>query len=61
MMTAIAGATPDGAGHWHAEVGQLSGGDPAVAEAFNKASDVSARSRSTRRAPTPPRGPGTLT
>jgi hypothetical protein len=38
----IAGATPDGGGRWHAEVAQLSGGDPAVAEAFNKAGEASA-------------------
>lgn len=44
-MAAIDGATPDGAGHWHAGAGQLSGGDPAVAEAFNKASDASARAQ----------------
>lgn len=39
----IAGATPDGGGRWHAEVAQVSGGDPSVAEAFNKAGDASAR------------------
>gem|GEM_PF-1052549 len=42
-MVPIDGATPDGTGRWHALVGHLSGGDPAVAEAFNKSSDASAR------------------
>lgn len=41
-MMPIDGATPDGAGRWHALPGQLSGGDPAVAEAFNKSSEASA-------------------
>lgn len=39
----ISGATPDGGGRWNAEVGQLSGGDPRVAEVFNNAADASAR------------------
>jgi hypothetical protein len=42
-MTPIDGATSDAVGHWHAQAGQLSGGDPAVVEAFNKASVASAR------------------
>jgi hypothetical protein len=38
----IDGTTPDGAGRWHALVGRLSGGDTAVAEAFNQSSEASA-------------------
>ena len=41
-MMAIDGTTPDGAGRWHVLVGQLSGGDPAVTDAFNKSSSASA-------------------
>jgi hypothetical protein len=41
-MMPIDGATPDGAGRWHALAGQLSGGDPAVADSFNKSSNASA-------------------
>ena len=38
-ITSIDGSTTVGqGGDWHAQVGQLSGGDPAVTEAFNKAS-----------------------
>lgn len=39
----ITGATPDNRGRWNAQVGQLSGGDTGVRDAFNKASDASAR------------------
>ncbi len=39
----IEGATADGRGHWRAEVGRISGGDPRVAESFNKAGNASAR------------------
>jgi hypothetical protein len=41
-MMPIDGTTPDGAGRWHVLVGQLSGGDPAVTDAFNKSSNASA-------------------
>ncbi len=41
--TVIEGVTPGGDGHWHAEVGQVSEGDPLVAQAFNKAGEASAR------------------
>jgi hypothetical protein len=37
------GNTADNLGNWHTEVGQLAGGDPAVAEAFNNASKTSSR------------------
>jgi hypothetical protein len=37
------GATPDKSGTWHTKIGQLSDGDPAVVEAFNKASQTSSR------------------
>lgn len=39
----LEGATADGRGHWRAEVGRISGGDPQVAETFNKAGNASAR------------------
>jgi len=42
-MVPITGATPDNRGHWSAQIGQLSGGDTGVRNAFNKASDASAR------------------
>lgn len=39
----ITGATPDARGRWNAQIGQLSGGDTGVRDAFNTASDASAR------------------
>jgi hypothetical protein len=42
-ITSITGGTPDGTGKWQVQASQLTGGDPAVAEAFNKASQASAR------------------
>jgi hypothetical protein len=42
-MTTIEGTKPDHTGHWRAQVAQLSVGDPAVAEAFNNASQAAAR------------------
>ncbi len=39
-MKTIEGTDP---GRWHVEIGQLSGGDPAVVEAFNNAGLASAR------------------
>ena len=41
--TVIDGSTPENNGTWKAEIGQLSGGDPAVIKAFNDASQASAR------------------
>jgi hypothetical protein len=41
--TSIEGSTPDGKGHWRVQAGQHAEGDPAVVEAFNKASQASAR------------------
>ena len=37
-MASRDGATPDNLGHWRVQAGQISGGDPAVVEAFNTAS-----------------------
>lgn len=42
-MTVLDGATPDGLGHWAVQAGQLSGGEPAVVNTFNAASQASAR------------------
>jgi hypothetical protein len=42
-MNSIDGDTLDGKAKWHMKAGQLSGGDAAVAEAFNKASLSSAQ------------------
>jgi hypothetical protein len=42
-MRPIDGTTPDGKGQWHVQVGQLSGGNPAVVAAFHSASQASAR------------------
>jgi hypothetical protein len=42
-MTSIDGSTPDNMGQWSGEIGQLSGGDSAVVEAFNRASQAAAR------------------
>ncbi|OBJ48666.1 hypothetical protein A9W95_04315 [Mycobacterium sp. 1423905.2] len=39
----ITGTSDDHRGRWNARYGQLSGGDPAVADAFNQASTASAR------------------
>lgn len=40
-MASLDGATPDSRGRWHGRVAQLSGGDPRVANVFNKASKAS--------------------
>jgi hypothetical protein len=37
------GATPDGTGRWQLTVNTIAGGDPRVADVFNRASDNSAR------------------
>jgi hypothetical protein len=42
-MTSLAGATTDRLGTWDAKVADLSGGDPAVAEAVNHAGGVAAQ------------------
>lgn len=42
-MTSIDGATTDRMGRWDARIAELSGGDPAVVEAFNRASRASAQ------------------
>ena len=41
-ITPIEGATTDRLGHWDAKIAELSGGDPAVVEAFNHASRIAA-------------------
>lgn len=41
-MTSLDGATPDGRGQWHVQAGRLAGGDPAVVDTFNAASQASA-------------------
>lgn len=41
-MTSLDGATSDNLGHWRVQAAQISGGDPAVVEAFNIASQSSA-------------------
>jgi hypothetical protein len=41
-MTSIDGSTPDNMGRWSGEIGQLSGGDSVVVEAFNHASQAAA-------------------
>jgi hypothetical protein len=41
--SSIEGSTPDGRNRWSVQVGQLTGGDPAVVEAFNSPSETSAR------------------
>ena len=43
MTSSIEGSTPDGRNRWSVQVGELTGGDPAVTEAFNSASQTSAR------------------
>ncbi|HKV22733.1 MAG TPA: DUF3298 domain-containing protein [Mycobacterium sp.] len=42
-MTSIGGATADRMGSWDARIAELSEGDPAVAEAFNRAGRASAQ------------------
>ena len=42
-VTSISGATTDHLGNWDAKIDELSGGDPAVAEAFNHAGRVAAQ------------------
>lgn len=42
-MTSLDGVTPDGLGHWRLQASQLSGGEPAVVEVFNAASQASAQ------------------
>jgi hypothetical protein len=41
-VTSIEGAVTDRLGHWDARIAELSGGDPAVVEAFNHASRIAA-------------------
>lgn len=41
--SSIEGSTPDGRNRWSVQIGQLTGGDPAVVKAFNTASETSAR------------------
>ena len=41
--SSIEGNTPDGRNRWSVQIGQLTGGDPAVVDAFNTASGTSAR------------------
>ncbi|WP_006246099.1 hypothetical protein [Mycolicibacterium tusciae] len=42
-MTSLDGVTPKGFGHWRMKAGLLAGGEPAVIESFNAASQASAQ------------------
>ena len=46
--TSIDGATPDQLGNWDAKIAELSGGDPAVEQAFNHASRAAAEEQVAR-------------